>query len=572
MVSIRQAAEIIKDGGVVIIPTETAYALAGDASRKEVVEKIYELKGRPRSKPLPVIVDSLNTIEKFAELNDLAVYLSKHFHPGPLTLVVDSKLDWFPKGIGFRISSNPVTHKIAMLVKLPVVATSANLSGKSTPYSAEEARSYFPELPILDCGRLEKKPVSTIFDTRKRKFYRIGEISRREVLARVTAFDALKRLRASRERVRRAVNLALKVIREIGSGVICGSFAKGTALNSTNDIDVFVLFEKGADLEEELEKLRKKLEKKFKVSVEYAQHPYLKVHFPDFSVEVVLAYKTERGKPVSAADRSIWHVEWVSRNVDVEEAILLKGFAKGIGVYGAELKVEGFSGYALEVLAGLFGFLGALKKFAYEWDEKPFIADPVDEKRDVLASVSKYSFEIMKKASRAYLEQPSLSFFFPEKYPVPSRLPLENTHYLLVFERLSGDDNIVYSQLRRYARLASKAAAAEGHVVFSWNVFAKKKAYILFDILERGFKVVEGPPLRKKEHVERFRKKHEITFETRKRVYAIEKARSFAEVLPSEMPKHIRLVSVLRGREIEGIEELREFLAKVLIGLEPWEV
>lgn len=164
-----QAANVLRAGGVVAYPTETSYALGCDATNSKAIEKIYSLKGRGKGKPLPVIVDSLKTIEKYALLSKDAKILVKKFMPGPLTLVVQMRKDALPKslskgGVAFRISSNSFARKLSTKLGRPIVSTSANTSGEASIYSgAQLAEKYAGKIDfIADGGKLVPRKASAI--------------------------------------------------------------------------------------------------------------------------------------------------------------------------------------------------------------------------------------------------------------------------------------------------------------------------------------------------------------------------------------------------------------------------
>ena len=86
IISIEQAVEVIKDGGVVVVPTETAYGLAADATNDGAVQKIYQIKGRAEGKPVLELVDSLEMALQYAEFSAKALELAQKYWPGALTL------------------------------------------------------------------------------------------------------------------------------------------------------------------------------------------------------------------------------------------------------------------------------------------------------------------------------------------------------------------------------------------------------------------------------------------------------------------------------------------------------
>ena len=182
----EEAKKAIKDGGLIVYPTETAYAIGGNALNEEVIDRVYKAKQRPRSKGLTVIVSSLTQAEKYAELNESEKALVEEFMPGPLTLVSkkkDSVPDSLNEGFVFRISSSPLARELAE--KKPLIATSANISGETTSYSVGDISEELLDKVdyVLDRGNLPKGPTSTIAEVQNGEIFihREGPISHEEV-------------------------------------------------------------------------------------------------------------------------------------------------------------------------------------------------------------------------------------------------------------------------------------------------------------------------------------------------------------------------------------------------------
>ena len=139
------AAAILKDGGVVGIPTETVYGLAADALNGEAVAKIFQAKGRPMDNPLIVHVAAFDDIERFRlvrEIPDSAKLLAKAFWPGPLTMIM-KRTDVIPPEVSagldtvaIRFPSHPVAQAVIRAADTPLAAPSANLSGSPSPTTA----------------------------------------------------------------------------------------------------------------------------------------------------------------------------------------------------------------------------------------------------------------------------------------------------------------------------------------------------------------------------------------------------------------------------------------------------
>lgn len=169
--SIELAAELLKKGEIVAIPTETVYGIAGDAASPEAIKKIFKAKGRPQDNPLIVHISDMGMLDGVAKyVNDDAKKLAEAFWPGPLTIIM-------PKGdkvssencagldsVGVRMPSDPTAHAIIAKCGLPLGAPSANLSGKPSPTNALDVlHDMDGRLPlIIDGGSSSRGVESTV--------------------------------------------------------------------------------------------------------------------------------------------------------------------------------------------------------------------------------------------------------------------------------------------------------------------------------------------------------------------------------------------------------------------------
>ncbi len=167
---ILYAASIIKNGGLVVIPTETVYGLGGDATNKDSSKKIYAAKGRPSDNPLIIHIADPCDAEKYAHTNSLYYRLAKAFMPGPLTVILPKK-DTIPyettgglDTVAVRCPSNPTARAIIESAGLPIAAPSANISGRPSATNAEYVKEDFYGAVdmIIDGGDCEIGLESTI--------------------------------------------------------------------------------------------------------------------------------------------------------------------------------------------------------------------------------------------------------------------------------------------------------------------------------------------------------------------------------------------------------------------------
>jgi L-threonylcarbamoyladenylate synthase len=185
----RDAARVVSGGGVFVYPTETSYAIGCDATNHDAALRVFSLKKRELAKPLPVIVASKAMAQRFIELTPAAEALVNRFMPGPLTIVARKRglvvYAGDRKSLAFRISSSTFAREVSMLCGVPVISTSANLSGDAAIYDVNKAIERFDgkvEL-IVAAGMLPATPASTIIDvTGSPKIVREGPVSRSLVL------------------------------------------------------------------------------------------------------------------------------------------------------------------------------------------------------------------------------------------------------------------------------------------------------------------------------------------------------------------------------------------------------
>ncbi len=153
---------------IIIYPTETCYGIGCSALDKEEVKKIFELKKRPKDKPFIVLVDSIDMLKKIAKVNKTALELAKKYWPGPLSIVLPKKRvipnEVSKDYIACRISSNKSANRIIKKINAPLISTSANISGKPSPYSINEIDESLIKGAdeIIDKGELPKNPPSTV--------------------------------------------------------------------------------------------------------------------------------------------------------------------------------------------------------------------------------------------------------------------------------------------------------------------------------------------------------------------------------------------------------------------------
>ncbi len=267
--------------------------------------------------------------------------------------------------------------------------------------------------------------------------------------------------------------------------LVAGSAARETylppAAGGRLDMDLFMLFDPSLP-RERLASLGLELAQTFLQSPEkrYAEHPYLRGIYEGFAVDAVPGFQVERSdRPQTAVDRTPFHHAYLSPRLNErtrDDVRLLKRFLKTLGVYGADTRTEGFSGYLVELLIVRYGSFAGLMADAARWrvpqrlcppgpepatvpEVALVLPDPVDPHRNVASALSKRNLALFLMAVEAYTARPRREFFLPPKRPVPSFDDLlsearkRGTEVVaLTFPSPDLVDDILYPQLRKCER------------------------------------------------------------------------------------------------------------------------
>jgi len=332
-----------------------------------------------------------------------------------------------------------------------------------------------------------------------------------------------------------------KIVKEeLGhDSVVVGSIGKKTWLSGDHDIDLFVFFDKTTSrdqLEKDGLELGRQLAAKLKSKyiIKYAEHPYTQISSRGFKIDVVPCYKIDIGdKIISAVDRSPLHLRLILDKLKPEfrdDVRLLKQFMKGVGVYGSDVKNQGFSGYICELLVLEYGkFSNAIASIA-KWDapvrieigekktEKKFgspltMIDPTDSNRNAAAAISAENFQRLVCNSEMFMKKPSIKFFFsnPEALSASDILKIRKrgTKFIaLAMKRPDGIDDTVWPQLRRAASRIKGVLEHEEFVVKRYYEFADgANAVLMFELTVWSLPAIKkmvGPPIYAKKHAHEF--------------------------------------------------------------------
>jgi L-threonylcarbamoyladenylate synthase len=187
-----EAVAALERGDVIAFPTETLYGLGADALNAAAVEKVFQLKGRDPTNPIPVLfADRVMLGRLVLDVPSLAETLIAHFWPGPLTIVLPARRE-IPQplvnaagGVGVRISSQPIANELVQALGHPLTATSANPSGQPAARTVNQAKEYFStNIEIcIDGGSLTSITGSTVIEIAgdRIKIIREGDIARSKI-------------------------------------------------------------------------------------------------------------------------------------------------------------------------------------------------------------------------------------------------------------------------------------------------------------------------------------------------------------------------------------------------------
>jgi L-threonylcarbamoyladenylate synthase len=192
--SIEQALAALDNGEVVVVPTDTVYGLAARLDRPQALASIFDMKGRPPDKPLPVLAAGAGDLEAVAIFDDAARRLAAAYWPGPLTLVLPRNPGFTADiggarddpTVGVRVPDE-VTARELLTHSGPLAVTSANVSGSSPAASVEEAKAAFGDRvrAYLDGGAAGGTPSTVVSMVGEPAVLREGAIAGEELLAAI---------------------------------------------------------------------------------------------------------------------------------------------------------------------------------------------------------------------------------------------------------------------------------------------------------------------------------------------------------------------------------------------------
>jgi len=192
---IQVAAGVIQRGGSIVYPTDTVYGLGVSALREYSIDRLFKIKKRPETKPIPVMIRDIKMAKELAYVDKRIEKVLESVWPGPVTVVLEKRsvvpdvLTANKKTIGLRIPDCPFTRALMEKLAEPITATSANFSGQEPLSLSREIIKTFkkayprPDL-ILDAGDLVNRQPSTVLDLTgsQPKILRVGPATKKELM------------------------------------------------------------------------------------------------------------------------------------------------------------------------------------------------------------------------------------------------------------------------------------------------------------------------------------------------------------------------------------------------------
>ena len=250
-----------------------------------------------------------------------------------------------------------------------------------------------------------------------------------------------------------------------------GSGAKDTWLSKTNDIDIYVKFNKSKYSKKDISTiLEKSLKKHFRISKLHGSRDYFQIKIKKFTVEIIPILKINKVKEAeNITDISPFHVKYVKKYNKGDEIRLVKEFCKAQNCYGAESYIQGFSGYVLEILTIKYGSFNNFIKNISKWKKPTLIGnknlinklnksktkspliliDPVDEDRNASAAVNEEKYNQLITSCKNYLKKPSEKFFIKQEFNLEKiKNKYKNKNLIILnIKPLTGKQDVVGSKL-----------------------------------------------------------------------------------------------------------------------------
>ena len=334
-----------------------------------------------------------------------------------------------------------------------------------------------------------------------------------------------------------------------------GSVAKATFLKGDFDVDLFVRFDYSYK-EKNISKLLERILAKFKPELVHGSRDYFQIKNKlNYEIVPVLDVKNPE-LAVNVTDMSPLHVDWVNKKIKKgqdDEIRLTKKFCKVIKVYGAESYINGFSGHVVDILIIYYGSFLNLLKESQKWkpqvvidiekyyDSKrdilfnmnqskitgPMIViDPILKARNAASALSYEKFTIFKKKAKEVLKKPSEKFFIEEKIGVTLlKKKYKKNLFIVTLKAMSGKKDVIGSKIVKAYKFTKTELQKVGFDFsksgWTWNDKYRVLYWFVFKNMELPeTRIIEGPPLDKKDHVKIFKNKYKKGYEKKGKLFA----------------------------------------------------
>jgi L-threonylcarbamoyladenylate synthase len=180
--AIKRGAGVIRSGGTVVYPTDTLYGLGCDATNPDAVRKVFVIKKRDLTRPLSMAVGDFSMLQRHAVLGPKEEAFARRFLPGAVTLLLDARdlppiLTAGSTKVAVRMPDCDTALRLAKEAGVPIVTTSANISGRPPPINVDEVLDQLEGVDlVLDAGPLERREPSTIVDPAEGVILREGQV------------------------------------------------------------------------------------------------------------------------------------------------------------------------------------------------------------------------------------------------------------------------------------------------------------------------------------------------------------------------------------------------------------
>ncbi len=319
-----------------------------------------------------------------------------------------------------------------------------------------------------------------------------------------------------------------------GKAELHGSVPHGTWIKGQMDLDVFIVldeYKERGQLGEVLDAIKRNTDWDFTIA--FAEHPYLQTELDGYKIDLVPCFRREPGEKIkSATDRTPLHTDWLKGRLDDlgDDVRLLKQLLKAADIYGAEIKIGGFSGYLCELLVIKYGSITGLMQAASQWgdntvirfneerrvfDDPLVVYDPVDKSRNVASALRGNAYRLFVSAAKAFVENPSERFFIEDESPVDKadltwKIRVSHLVFVVIEESHAEVPDVLWGMLRK-SRIAIKRSLEErGFKVVKTSAWSNDETrhILVYQVEESDLPEVYkhyGPPVGLERNVEQFK-------------------------------------------------------------------